>query len=395
MLKRTLIIPIMILMLTGISIAGEGRKPAEKRKTEKPETRKRRTQQMPAEEPPAQTEPYLIGEAKVTIRSDQHPPIKIGMAASGITIIEFPATDKFFAVHPPRNGDWVEVEKSPSMKVDTHLVLRAGKDLNAAAGPVASISAQMRSGLIVTFWVYPTKSISQQTYRLIVSYDRDEIVAARKKAGLAVNLGEGEEREPAQAAASDDAISKPATTAQLPPPIPAPAPRHEEKATPVESANLPSSQPDEPAPVRSENRLKELRGMLSDAVANPKGFKKWTSPTNGLTVSTRICDLDEKTSVYLVAVKNVENESLRLLRDHPELVIESRDNKGKVIQLTPIKKIYFESTTSNNVIPARATVYFAVAYKPPVLGKQQRVRVTVGQINAADDPVIAGLPANQ
>ena len=395
MLKRTLIIPIMILMLTGISIAGDGRKPAEKKKTEKPETRKRRTQQMPAEEPPAQTEPYLIGEAKVTIRSDQHPPIKIGMAASGITIIEFPAADKFFAVHPPRNGDWVEVEKSPSMKFDTHLVLRAGKDLSTAAGPVASISAQMRSGLIVTFWVYPTKSISQQTSRLIVSYDRDEIVAARKKAGLAVNLGEGEERESVQAAASDDAVSKPATVVQLPPPIPAPAPRSDEKAASVESANVPPPQPDESASVRSEKRSKELRSMLSDAVANPKGFKKWTSPTNGLSVSTKVCDLDEKTSVYLVAVKNVENESLRLLRDHPDLVIESRDNKGKVIQLTPIKKIHFESTTSNNVIPAKATVYFAVAYKPPVLGKQQRVRVTVGQINAADDPVIAGLPANQ
>src|SRR5262249_16225293 len=159
----------------------------------------------------------------------------------------------------------------------------------------------------------------------------------------------------------------------------------------TESADAPKQQAEPPAPARADQKLKAIRRLLSNAVADSKRFKKWTSPANGLSVSTRAIELDETTRVYLVAGKNVENESLRLLPGHPDLVIESRDEKGKVIQLAPVKKLYLESTTSNNVIPARATVYFAVAYKSPVLGKQQRVRVTVGQINAADDPVIAGL----
>jgi hypothetical protein len=54
-----------------------------------------------------------------------------------------------------------------------------------------------------------------------------------------------------------------------------------------------------------------------------------------------------------------------------------------------------KSTTANNIIPAKATVYFAIAFAPPVLGKRQRLTVTVGQKNAADDPAIAGLSAKK
>src|SRR5262249_30871660 len=163
-------------------------------KTEKQETKqearkKGKTKRAPDEAPQPQAVPYLMGEARVDIKSDQHPPIKIGMAASGITIIELPATDKFFAVHPPRNGDWVEVEKSPSMKSDTHLVLRAGKDLSQENGP-AQLTVQMRSGLVLTLWIYPVKYITQQAHRCIISYNREEIIDARRSAGLAVNLGE-------------------------------------------------------------------------------------------------------------------------------------------------------------------------------------------------------------
>jgi hypothetical protein len=115
---------------------------------------------------------WLSGEARVRVEGDQHPVIKIGMAPSGITIIEFPASDVFFAVHPPENGDWIQVEKSPSLKTDHHLTLRAGKDLANASGPAASVSVQMRSGLLITLWVYPVKQIVQQTHRCVVSYDR-------------------------------------------------------------------------------------------------------------------------------------------------------------------------------------------------------------------------------
>jgi hypothetical protein len=340
--------------------------------------------------------PYLSGEIKIPVKGGDHPVIRIGMAASGVSVIEFPASDRFFAVHPPENGDWVQVEKSPSMMSDHHLVLRAGKDLMNAPGPAASISIQMRSGLIVTIWVYPVKMVVQQTHRCVISYNRAEIVAARRQLGLAVNLGENEEGESAPKITNSDATAKPAATAQLSAPTPAPPSRSEsEKPTTSEGANAPEQRPEAPAPARADQKLKVIRSLLNDAVADSKRFKKWTSAANGLSVSTRLAELDEATRVYLVAVKNVENETLRLLPGHPDLIIESLDDKGKVIQLAPIKQLYCESTTSNNVIPAKATIYFAVAYKQPVLGKRQRICVTVGQMNAADDPVITGLTAKQ
>jgi hypothetical protein len=68
---------------------------------------------------------YLSGEGSFSIAANSNPLLRIGMAQNGVTLIEFPASDKFFAVHAG-NSDLVTVEKSPSLKRDHHLVLRAG-----------------------------------------------------------------------------------------------------------------------------------------------------------------------------------------------------------------------------------------------------------------------------
>jgi hypothetical protein len=362
----------------------------------------RQLKQNPERQLPPQALPYTPGEAKFTINGDQNPIIRLAMAASGVTIVEFPAEDKFFAVHPPGNGDWIEVEKSPSQKTDTHLVLRPGKDLMNMPGPAASISVQMRSGLVVTLWTYPVRFITQQTHRCVISYDPNKIVEARRRAGLAVNLGGDEEREVAKAAESDNRLTKPPETVPAPTP-PAPAPPlasspdgagPTQRAVPRPAAPEPIKETQKETP--SEQTLKALRGLLKDGAANPKGFKHWSEATNGLRVATQVRDLDDRVRVALVAVENVEaDEAIRLLTGHPDLIVQTLDGKGKIIQLERVKQLHAESTTSNNVIPARSTVYFAIAFAPPTLGKQQRLTVTVGHKNAADDPAIAGLSAKK
>jgi hypothetical protein len=345
----------------------------------------------PEASPPPQTLPYLPGEARFTIKGEQNPVIRLAMAASGVTVVEFPAADKFFAVHPPRNGDWVEVEKSPSLKSDTHLVLRAGKDLLNAPGPAASISVQMRSGLVVTLWIYPVKFISQQTHRCVISYNRDEIVEARRRAGLAVNLGEDAEHEVAKPVLADTVAAKPPTVSEPTPAASTPAPEVQNG----EHSKEPLAMPPGPTSIKEtqpEQTVKALRDLLRKAAAEPKEFKKWTEKTNGLSVATRVRDLDASVRVALVAVRNHQtDEAIRLLDGHPDLVVQTLDGKSKIIQLERVKQLHAASTTTNNIIPANATVYFAVAFAPPVLGKQQRLTVTVGQKNAADDPAIAGL----
>src|SRR6185436_8358881 len=93
---------------------------------------------------------YLSGEASISVAASSNPLLRIGMAQNGVTLIEFPASDKFFAVHAG-NSDLVTVEKSPTLNRDHHIVLRAGSGFlvpNARArrqqaiAPATSIIAQ-------------------------------------------------------------------------------------------------------------------------------------------------------------------------------------------------------------------------------------------------------------
>ncbi|MGH9843913.1 MAG: hypothetical protein ACREEM_34695 [Blastocatellia bacterium] len=332
--------------------------------------------------------------AGIAVKGDQHPVIRIGMAPSGITVIEFPASDRFFAAHPPENGDWVEVEKSPSLKTDHHLVLRAGKDLMTATGPAASVSVQMRSGLIVTIWVYPVKLITQQTHRCVVSYDRAEVIAARRKAGLAVNLGEAETGETlAEAKAASEtaaANSKPSLEPQAPLPAAPSDPDPVVADLEVPAAGKSSELPAKGVPAAA------VKKALAQAMAEPKQFKTWTPALHGLSlsVSTITREMNNGTTqLALVAVRNSQSEAVRIVPGHPELFVETLDEKGKTLQVAPVRKLSSDSTTTNSVVPAGATVYFALAYPTPVLGVKQRLRVAVGQTNAADDPAAADLTA--
>src|SRR4051812_38639778 len=60
---------------------------------------------------------YLSGETSISVSASSNPLLRIGMAQNGVTLIEFPASDKFFAVHAG-NSDLVTVEKSPTLKRD-------------------------------------------------------------------------------------------------------------------------------------------------------------------------------------------------------------------------------------------------------------------------------------
>src|SRR5688572_3607106 len=92
----------------------------------KPLTRRTATVKRATTHPIVPNNPeYLSGEASISIAATSNPLLRIGMAQNGVTLIEFPASDKFFAVHAG-NSDLVTVEKSPTIKRDHHLVLRAG-----------------------------------------------------------------------------------------------------------------------------------------------------------------------------------------------------------------------------------------------------------------------------
>src|SRR5262245_3406851 len=341
----------------------------------------RKNPPKPVEKAPVETN-YQAGEFRRTVSGDECPLLHLGMAPSGAAVIEFPASDHYFGIHTSDIGDWVRVEKSPSRLTDNHIVLRPGKDLQGSESS-ALVHLQMRSGLLITLCIHPVKFAGQQTRRVVISYDRDEIVAARERAGLAVNLG------PEKA---EKILVQPAAAA-APPAEPAPPPRVIEEKQPATEAVAASPAP--AAEVQAEKKIDpELSNALIDALkratSRPKEqFRKWSTATNGLSISTRAYDLDEEMRVVLVAIKNVEDAALRIMPGHPELILETVNKNGRVVQLSQVPKLLEKTSAISQIIPGGQTVYYAIAYHPPIMSTKQRLRITVGQRIAADAP--AGL----
>src|ERR1043165_4892015 len=204
---------------------------------------------------------YLSGEASISVAASSNPLLRIGMAQNGVTLIEFPASDKFFAVHAG-NSDLVTVEKSPTLNRDHHLVLRVGSGFLVpnkrgrgpqAIAPATTIIAQMDSGIAVTFLVYPVALLKQQAHRVASSNNTEEVIHTRRSAGLATNLT-GIQPNPELPAVAAKPIIKP----EPEPPI---------QIKPIELRNLQPPPPDYREPAET---------ALRDAFKNPKWFRQWT-----------------------------------------------------------------------------------------------------------------------
>src|SRR5262245_5151810 len=143
-------------------------------------------------EPPSAD--FLSGEANVAVSGNQNPVIRLGLSPNGATIIEFPAADKLFNIIPG-NSNLVTVEESPTKETDRFIIVRPGDGFASPAtmaqlrrAPSTSVIVQMQSGLVLTFLFYPVQQLAEQAHRVVVTYDRSEVMAARRAAGLAVNL---------------------------------------------------------------------------------------------------------------------------------------------------------------------------------------------------------------
>ena len=318
---------------------------------------------------------YLSGEASVSVAANSNPLLRIGMAQNGVTLIEFPATDKFFAIHAG-NSDLVTVEKSPSLKRDHHLVLRAGSGFLMPAAqakgpqanvPATSIIAQMDSGIAITLMIYPVQLLKQQAHRVVIKYNPEEVVTARRAAGLAVNLVGPEAGSQTELAAATLGPDKSGPT------------------------SAPPAMTERPKP----DYTKPVEAALSEAIKNPKWFTKWTKERHGLMISTLPPrDLSDSARLVLFAVRNAGREPLRIISGYPDLYVETLNEKHRPVEAgTKVEKLNLASSTSENSIQPGATCYFVLAYEAPILGAQQHLKIVVAHMSAADEPAMADLTA--
>ena len=359
------------------------------------------------------TPEYLSGEASVTVKGNENPIIRLGLATSGVTLVEFPAADRFFALHPG-NSEMVTIDESPTKQNDHFFVFRAGSNFvsppaaSSSTGPAASIIAQMRSGMVVTFLIYPVRELSQMAHRVVVLYDRVAVVAARRAAGLAVNLEEKEQerQERSIRIAPETERSSTSTQSRSTDANPDARPRTVEPLrvadgrdndSIIKASSIDTSQPSQNTNSNTKPDRDfgaEARKALKLAITSSKP-KKWTAAAHGLSIATSVPkDFNDKdgSAIVIVAVSNILPEPLRIVPGQPDLAIETRDDQGKkTLLVDQIKPLHVESSGLGDSIPAGATLYYAIIYRRPVLGVRQHLRVTVGQINAADDPAVADL----
>src|SRR6266542_389517 len=337
---------------------------------------------------------YLSGEANVAVSGNQNPIVKLGLSPNGATIIEFPASDKLFNIIPG-NSNLVTVEESPTKETDRFVVVRPGDGFaspttmaQARRAPATSVIVQMTSGMVITFLFYPVPQLSEQAHRVVVTYDRNEVIAARKAAGLAVNLdsnGEGKLR----------------ATASLRVASPAPAASGEEPQARAEAsrtypkmvadlAYVDTLQPPAKWDQKTKDPVRVAGLALTEATRHPESFKKWSDSVWGLSLSiSPVRQVGKHSQIVVIAVRNTRNKDARILPEQPYLTVETADDKGRTLQIEDVKKIGVQTTVTDDVIPGGETRYYALVYETPILGARQRLRVAVGQTNAADEPATA------
>ena len=351
---------------------------------------------------------FYVGEAKVDVTKDETV-VRLAMAQHGSVLIELPASDGPRYIIPG-DPEMATVDEKALERNKRALVVRPGSLFispppnRKAHSPAATVTVQMRSGLVVTFLFYPVEDLAQNVHRCVLSYNRDEVVARRRAAGLPVNLDNNiqERREQTGQSAAPISISVESTEDPKPsdkkPPERATVSEQSENSTKTKAEDADKtaplaavSNPEDGNSAKTNtttDRAQTLaRDALSQATKKPNRFKNWTKPLHGLSLSV-IQQNDPKShfQTIVVGVRNNSNDALKITSGTPELLIEMLDEGGKRLNVESVKKLFTESSDSSGGIPPKTTVYYAIAYASPVLSVNQQLKVTVAQTNAADEP---------
>lgn len=326
---------------------------------------------------------YLSGEANVTVNPKQPTVVRLGLAQNAVSIVEFPAADGVYYIHEG-NPKMVSVFQSPTRETDRSITIYPGEGFlsggkKGEAELSATITLQMRSGLILILEFVPVLEVRKNAHRCVINYKRDEVVTARRSAGLAVDLGE--EAKPIDM--KGDVKNDNGNSSDVEPIL-----RKEPNDKKVESETKQFAD-NEKEETQGESESTELvSDRLAECIRNPtKHLGSWSKSTSNLSLSvSRVTEIDAEKRLVIVAVRNDSISSLRLLPEMPEVQLTTSDKKGNIVQTERIEREIAESTSSEGVVSPGSTIYFAIVYKSPVMSSNQALKVSVAHREAADTP---------
>ncbi|MFN0123832.1 MAG: hypothetical protein ACKV2V_25295 [Blastocatellia bacterium] len=326
---------------------------------------------------------FLSGEINVSVRGDENPIIRLPMMAGGQTLVEFPARDRIFRVNPA-DPDLVTIEDSPTKETDRFILLRSGRQfLPAPAGPApnTSVIVQMTPGMVITLLIIPARDTERVVHRCVVRYEREAIIRARQTAGLAVNLDlPGEGAEPRAVASSIQMAP-----AQAPRAAAGPQAGDNPLARPVPAAVVPPITISRELPA---DRLLPDRFPFELLDTQDLNQLRWTKPLHGLKASAQSISLRDGRRMVLLTLVNTLAVPLRLAPGSPELSIRTLDDRGRVLQVEPLRPLKTEASNNDGIIAAGQVARYLISYAAPVLGVRQKLCVSAAQISAADAPVM-------
>lgn len=327
------------------------------------------------------------GEISITVRGDENPIIRLQMVASGQTLVEFPASDRIFRVNPA-DPDLVTIEDSPTKENDCYILLRSSRQflpgLAELPATATSLLVQMTSGMVVTLLIYPVRELEQAVHRCVVRYDRAAILSARRAVGLAVNLDQPDQ----------PLIQKSPASVQIAPLTIRQTDTIPEKAKAATADESSARNGAEVGSGTTRPRMaveKEILRALDQSdfrfIADWGDKPKWSRPRHGLMVAARLHTINADYRQVLVMVRNAMTVPLSLVPGHPELLIRTLDERGRSLQIEPIRALKIEASRSDGVIAPGAVARWLITFAMPVLGARQRLSISVAQREAADEPV--------
>lgn len=343
---------------------------------------------------------YLSGEATVAVNPKQPTVVRLGLAQNAVSIVEFPASDGVYYIHEG-NPKLVSVFQSPTKESDRSITIYPGEGfVLGQQSASATITLQMRSGLILILEFVPVGNIRQNAHRCVINYDRDEVVSARRTAGLAYNLGEDiKPTNTKNTRANSKLVSSTSEETSA---------NTEETANKEEIIPVKLAQTEVTKGVisRKENELSKklpktglelsrlVNKKLADCLKNPaKTLGTWSEANNGLSLAvSSVTEIDSTQRLVIVAVRNNTTTNLRLVPGTPELQILTVDDKGNPLNTERLERIYVETTSFEGLILPGSTVYYALVYNAPVMGANQRLSVLASHREAADSPTTTLLP---
>lgn len=344
---------------------------------------------------------YLSGEASVTVNPKQPTVIRLGLAQNAVSIVEFPASDGIYYIHEG-NPKLASVFQSPTKETDRSITIYPGEGFLSSperGSPSAAITLQMRSGLVLILELVPVAELRKNAHRCVVNYNRDDVIAARRSAGLAYDLGEETKAGPGRTTKATSKLMVPAASADEASDFAREAFQLPVRAASIEIAKNAGRKKAENKIFSTQKTEAEISALankkLSECLRDPrKHFGQWSPSASGLALAvSRITEIDSEQRLAVVAVRNNTTTNLRLVPGSPELQIQMADAKGNGIGTERLERSYVESTSLEGMILPGSTVYYAFVYRAPILGVNQRVRVLVSHREAADAPAALPLSA--